>query len=160
MIDVDIASYLDQFWQNASATVNVLARQEPMVDDEKRARVLDAWKALLAFVNELSTNPDDIDVEESAIWQACQDVKGTLPQDREHPLYYVYMVAFAWCEGDELLTISKAAWLMNRKVPTISQWITRGELPSYRDPGEPNPQKARRVLRGDLVEYAEKRGWY
>ena len=52
---------------------------------------------------------------------------------------------------DELITISAAAELLGVSLSAISNRIDRGKLHAYRDPDEPNPTKARRVLRSEVL---------
>jgi len=52
---------------------------------------------------------------------------------------------------DELITISAAAEILGVKLSAISNRIDRGQLHAYRDPAEPNPTKARRVLRSEVL---------
>jgi len=52
--------------------------------------------------------------------------------------------------GDEMITITEAAELLGISLSAVSNRIDRGTLQSFRDPDEPNPQRARRVLRSHV----------
>jgi hypothetical protein len=52
---------------------------------------------------------------------------------------------------EELITISAAAELLGVGLSAVSNRIDRGHLHAYRDPAEPNPTKARRVLRSEVL---------
>lgn len=74
-----------------------------------------------------------------------------IPQDFwDTPFGQVVSLAFAWVQGDDLITMSEAAELSGKSLSTLSQMVSRGKLKSYPDPNEPNPQRARRVLKTDI----------
>lgn len=54
-------------------------------------------------------------------------------------------------QNDELITIREAAELLGVGLSAVSNRIDRGHLHAYRDPAEPNPTKARRVLRSEVL---------
>jgi hypothetical protein len=60
-----------------------------------------------------------------------------------------------WLEGDALITLREAAQVLrgsteDRDLIAINGYIKRGKLTEFVDPSEPNPQKARRVRRGEV----------
>lgn len=62
----------------------------------------------------------------------------------------VVALAFAWVQGDELITMSEASEISGKSLSSLSQLISRGKLKYYPDPNEPNPQRARRVLKSEV----------
>jgi len=68
----------------------------------------------------------------------------------DSPLGAIVGKAHFRLRGDDLITITEAADILGVVVSAISNRIDRGHLDAYRDPDEPNPQRARRVLRSQI----------
>jgi len=68
----------------------------------------------------------------------------------ETPLGAIIATAYFRIRGDELITITEAAEALGVSTQAISNRIATGSLTAYRDPDEPNPQRARRVLRSEV----------
>jgi hypothetical protein len=67
------------------------------------------------------------------------------------PVGFIVLQARLWAEKDRLISLSEAAEVSRLSLSAISQRISRGQIPSYRAPGEPNPQRARRIRHSDLM---------
>lgn len=79
----------------------------------------------------------------------------TIPQSFwQTPLGAIVSAAHFRLRGDDLITITEAARMLDVSVQAISNRIDRGQLAAYRDPDEPNPQRARRVLRSQVEALA------
>jgi hypothetical protein len=58
--------------------------------------------------------------------------------------------AKVWANQDQLITLSAAAEISGMSLSVLSQRMTRGQLPGYRDPGIKNPKHGRRVRLSEL----------
>jgi hypothetical protein len=67
------------------------------------------------------------------------------------PVGFMVLKARLWAEKDRLISLSEAADLSRLSLSAISQRISRGQIQGYRDPGEPNPQRSRRIRHSDLM---------
>jgi len=68
----------------------------------------------------------------------------------ETPFGWMALHAQLRVQGDELMTISEAAEVAGKSVKYISDLARRGKLTVYKDPSEPNPRRATRVLRSEV----------
>ena len=66
------------------------------------------------------------------------------------PVGFMILCAKVWANQDQLITLSAAADISGMSLSVLSQRMTRGQLPGYRDPGIKNPRHARRVRLSDL----------
>jgi hypothetical protein len=66
------------------------------------------------------------------------------------PVGYMILRAKVWAHQDHLITLSTAAELSGMSLSVLSQRMTRGQLPGYRDPNIKNPKHGRRVRLSDL----------
>ena len=66
------------------------------------------------------------------------------------PVGYMILCAKVWANQDQLITLSAAAELSGMSLSVLSQRMTRGQLPGYRDPSIKNPKHGRRVRLSDL----------
>jgi hypothetical protein len=66
------------------------------------------------------------------------------------PVGYLILRARLWAEQDRLISLKEAAELSGLSLSSLSQRISRGQMQFYRDPYEPNPQRARRIRLTDL----------
>ncbi len=66
------------------------------------------------------------------------------------PVGFMILRAKVWANQDQLITLSAAADISGMSLSVLSQRMTRGQLPGYRDPGIKNPKHARRVRLSDL----------
>lgn len=66
------------------------------------------------------------------------------------PVGYMILRARVWANRDQLITLSAAAEISGMSLSVLSQRMTRGQMPGYRDPSIKNPRHARRVRRSDL----------
>ncbi len=64
---------------------------------------------------------------------------------------YMILRAKVWANKDQLITLSAAADISGMSLSVLSQRMTRGQLPGYRDPSIKNPKHARRVRLSDLT---------
>jgi len=75
----------------------------------------------------------------------------------ETEIGWMILTAQLRAQGDDLMTITRAAELAGRSINAISGMVARGTLTSYRDPSENNPQKNRRVLRSEIEALDEQK---
>ncbi len=66
------------------------------------------------------------------------------------PVGYMILRARVWAKKDQLITLSTAAEISGMSLSVLSQRMTRGQLPGYRDPSIKNPKHGRRVRLSDL----------
>ncbi len=105
------------------------------------------------------------------IYEACQQIaewmwaRPTMPSGytipweewTATPIGNLVLRAMVWIEGDELITISRAAEITGRSLTDLSGMVGRGRLTGYRDPQEPNPTKATRLRRSEVEALPKKR---
>jgi hypothetical protein len=58
--------------------------------------------------------------------------------------------AKVWANQDHLITLSAAAEISGMSLSVLSQRMTRGQIPGYRDPNVKNPKHGRRVRLSEL----------
>ena len=66
------------------------------------------------------------------------------------PVGFMILRAKVWANQDQLITLSAAADISGMSLSVLSQRMTRGQLPGYRDPNIKNPKHGRRVRLSDL----------
>jgi hypothetical protein len=66
------------------------------------------------------------------------------------PVGYNVLCARVWANRDQLITLSAASAISGMSLSVLSQRMTRGQLPGYRDPRIRNPRHNRRVRLSDL----------
>src|SRR5512146_1273734 len=66
------------------------------------------------------------------------------------PVGFMVLRAKVWAHQDQLITLSAAAEISGMSLSVLSQRMTRGQLPGYRDPSIKNPKHGRRVRLSDL----------
>ncbi len=66
------------------------------------------------------------------------------------PVGFMILRAKVWANQDQLITLSAAADISGMSLSVLSQRMTRGQLPGYRDPGIKNPKHGRRVRLSEL----------
>ena len=66
------------------------------------------------------------------------------------PVGFMILRAKVWAHQDQLITLSTAAEISGMSLSVLSQRMTRGQLPGYRDPKIKNPKHGRRVRLSDL----------
>ncbi len=66
------------------------------------------------------------------------------------PVGFMILCAKVWANRDQLITLSAAADISGMSLSVLSQRMTRGQLPGYRDPSIKNPKHGRRVRLSDL----------
>jgi hypothetical protein len=66
------------------------------------------------------------------------------------PVGFMVLRAKVWANQDLLITLSDAAEISGMSLSVLSQRMTRGQLPGYRDPNIKNPKHGRRVRLSDL----------
>ena len=69
------------------------------------------------------------------------------------PVGYLILRARLWAGQDRLISLKEAAELSGLSLSSLSQRISRGQMQFYRDPYEPNPQRARRIRLTDLEQF-------
>jgi len=136
-IDVLFASEIGQrmarIAQVAEAIESAEAAQQSLAWKEKAARqALDDCDAVEAWLNQ---GPFSHKTPE-AFWAS--------------PVGYSILRARVWARQDHLITLSTAAEISGMSLSVLSQRMTRGQLPGYRDPKVKNPKHGRRVRLSDL----------
>jgi hypothetical protein len=66
------------------------------------------------------------------------------------PVGFMLLRAKVWANHDQLITLSEASEISGMSLSVLSQRMTRGQIPGYRDPAIKNPKHARRVRLSDL----------
>ena len=66
------------------------------------------------------------------------------------PVGFMLLRAKVWANHDQLITLSEASEISGMSLSVLSQRMTRGQIPGYRDPSIKNPKHARRVRLSDL----------
>jgi hypothetical protein len=66
------------------------------------------------------------------------------------PVGFMILRARVWAYQDQLITLSAAAEISGMSLSVLSQRMTRGQLPGYRDPQIKNPKHGRRVRLSEL----------
>ena len=66
---------------------------------------------------------------------------------------YMVLNARLWAELDRLTSLKEAAELSGLSLSSLSQRVSRGQMKHFRDPNEPNPQRARRIRMTDLEQF-------
>ncbi len=69
------------------------------------------------------------------------------------PVGHMVLRARLWAGQDQLISLKDAAELSGLSLSSLSQRISRGQIKFYRDPFEPNPQRARRIRLTDLEQF-------
>ena len=69
------------------------------------------------------------------------------------PVGYMVLRARLWAEQDRLISLKEASELSGLSLSSLSQRISRGQMQFYRDPFEPNSQRARRIRLTDLENF-------
>lgn len=112
-----------------------------------------------AAENQVPWSPDtaqavlaDCDVFET--WLNQTPVAHRTPEEFWNtPIGYLVLQARLWADRDQLISLKDAAELSGLSLSSLSQRISRGQMKSYRDPHEPNPQRARRIRLTDLEQF-------
>jgi hypothetical protein len=112
-----------------------------------------------AAENQMPWSPDtaqavlaDCDVFEA--WLNQTPVAHRTPEEFWNtPIGYLVLQARLWADQDQLISLKDAAELSGLSLSSLSQRISRGQMKSYRDPHEPNPQRARRIRLTDLDQF-------
>ncbi len=129
----EIGQRLIRIAEVAEAIAEAEARREtyPWSEDQA-AQILQDCEAVEAWLNQgpiFHRTPD-------AFWAS--------------PVGFMILCARVWANQDQLITLSAAADISGMSLSVLSQRMTRGQLPGYRDPGIKNPKHARRVRLSDL----------
>jgi hypothetical protein len=66
------------------------------------------------------------------------------------PVGFRILIAKVWANQDQLITLGTAAEISGMSLSVLSQRMTRGQIPGYRDPKMKNPKHGRRVRLSDL----------
>jgi hypothetical protein len=69
------------------------------------------------------------------------------------PVGYCVLQARLWAEQDRLISLKEASELSGLSLSSLSQRLSRGQIQFYRDPHEPNPQRARRLRLNNLEQF-------
>lgn len=142
----------DDNWCDLKAEIEELCRLANGEVDRKSASE--------DFIGETHELLQDI-AELCAPWWSNQY---TIPGDwRKTQLGLAWDAARFWLLSSDMMTLSDAARMLYGAADTselsrLDRAISRNELDEYADPGEPNPRKARRVLKSQVKAMLKKRG--
>jgi len=112
-----------------------------------------------AAENQMSWSPDTaravlVDCDAFEAWLNQTPVAHRTPEEFWNtPIGYLVLQARLWADQDQLISLKDAAELSGLSLSSLSQRISRGQMKSYRDPHEPNPQRARRIRLTDLDQF-------
>jgi hypothetical protein len=101
------------------------------------------------------------DIAELCAWWWTAEYE--IPQSwRETDLGRAWDAARYWLLSDDVITLSQAAALLGYTTDStgmskIDRLIARGKLSTYIDPSEPNPRRARRVSKRDMLDMKRKK---
>ncbi len=129
----EIGQRLVRIAEVAEAAIAAEARQESYPWSQKRAaQILEDCEAVETWLNQgpvFHKTPD-------SFWAS--------------PIGFMILRAKVWAYQDQLITLSAAANISGMSLSVLSQRMTRGQLPGYRDPSIKNPKHGRRVRLSDL----------
>jgi hypothetical protein len=162
----EIKTLLTQWWasvnqQLAQATGNaVQLGGEAPVDvlfaseiGQRLARIAAAAEGTIPWSSENSQNIM-ADCEAFESWINQTPTTHRTPEEFWHtPVGYTVLQARLWAEQDRLVSLKEAAELSGLSLSSLSQRISRGQMQFYRDPHEPNPQRARRIRLINLEQF-------
>jgi hypothetical protein len=167
----EIKTLLVNWWtavntQLAAATGSTIQIGEAPVDllyaseiGQRLVRIAEVAEAIAAAEAAQEMNPWS---EERAaqIMEDCEAVETWLNQGPvfhktpdafwASPVGFMILRAKVWANQDHLITLSAAADISGMSLSVLSQRMTRGQLPGYRDPNIKNPKHGRRVRLSDL----------
>jgi hypothetical protein len=87
-------------------------------------------------------------------WLNHTPITNRTPEEFWHtPVGYKVLQARLWAEQDRLISMKEAAELSGLSLSSLSQRLSRGQMQFYRDPYEPNPQRARRIRLINLEQF-------
>jgi len=87
-------------------------------------------------------------------WLNQTPVAHRTPEEfRNTSIGHIVLQARLWADQDQLISLKDAAELSGLSLSSLSQRISRGQMKFYRDPHEPNPQRARRIRLTDLDQF-------
>lgn len=133
LLGSEIGRRLVRIAEVAEALDAAETRQEALSWTEKRAaQILEDCEAIETWLNQgpvFHKTPE-------AFWTS--------------PVGFMILRAKVWANQDQLITLSTAAEISGMSLSVLSQRMTRGQLPGYRDPGVKNPKHGRRVRLSDL----------
>lgn len=133
LIASEIGQRLVRIAEVAEAVGAAEAKGTVLPWSQKRAgRILEDCAAVETWLNQGAANYRTTD----AFWAS--------------PVGYMILVAKVWANQDQLITLSAAAEISGMSLSVLSQRMTRGQLPGYRDPAVRNPKHGRRVRLSDL----------
>lgn len=160
----DIKQFLQDWWSNLSWQVRetLLGTEIPHASAQQLydSGLGSVLRQIAAAAEGLLTDNEDIRAD---VHEACQQVaewmwvRPGMPSTYHIPaewwttaIGHLVIRALIWSENDELITLSQAAKITGRTLSGLNHLVVRGKLTGYRDPAEPNPQKATRLRRSEV----------
>lgn len=162
----DIRALLSQWWlavnqQLAQATGNAIqigaeAPIEMLFAGEigqRLVRIAAAAEGTISWAPEMAQAiVADCDAFEA--WLTQTPITHRTPEEFWNtPVGYCVLQARLWAEQDRLISLKEAAELSGLSLSSLSQRLSRGQMQFYRDPHEPNPQRARRIRLINLEQF-------
>lgn len=126
---------------------------------QRLVRIAEVAEAIAAAEANLEAYPWSAE-RANQIMEDCEAVEAWLNQGTvfhktpdafwTSPVGFMILCAKVWANQDQLITLSAAAEISGMSLSVLSQRMTRGQLPGYRDPSVKNPKHGRRVRLSDL----------
>jgi hypothetical protein len=120
---------------------------------QRLVRIAEAAENLTPWTPE-SAQSVLIDCDAFEAWFNQSPVAHRTPEEFHNtPIGYLVLQARLWADQDQLISLKDAAEMSGLSLSSLSQRISRGQMKFYRDPFEPNPQRARRIRLTDLNHF-------
>jgi len=166
-----IETFLTMYWRDRVHQVQetALGVQIPHVTNDilyQSGFALELAEIARAAVGELERNDYNVGIINETIQSLCERLFAVPGLDYSYDipvsfwsteLGQIVAMARLWQMGDELITLTEAAKILNIKLPSIKSKVDKGQLMAYFDPASPNPQKERVKLSRKEVEASVKR---
>jgi hypothetical protein len=162
-VECEIKTLLENWWaavnqQLGAATGETVLLGEAPIDllysseiGQRLVRIAQAAEGFLRWTEKKAAETIE-DCEAFEAWLNGTPVTHRTPEEFWNtPVGFIVLQARLWAEKDHLISLSEAAEVSRLSLSAISQRISRGQIQSYRAPGEPNPQRARRIRLSDLM---------
>ncbi len=151
-VNTQLAAVTGATIQIGNAPVDVLFTSEI---GQRLVRIAELAEAITVAENRHETLPWQSE-RAAQILEDCETVETWLGNHKNQDTFWTSPVGFmilrakVWAHQDQLITLSAAAEISGMSLSVLSQRMTRGQLPGYRDPKIKNPKHGRRVRLSDL----------
>ncbi len=151
-VNTQLAAVTGAAVQIGNAPVDVLYTSEI---GQRLVRIAELAEAITVAENRHEAYPWH-EALAAQILEDCETVENWLGNHTHQDAFWTSPVGFmilrakVWAHQDQLITLSTAAEISGMSLSVLSQRMTRGQLPGYRDPKIKNPKHGRRVRLSDL----------